>query len=246
MAMNELSVLAVVPARGGSKGIPRKNLKRVAGYSLVARAGMVAQKLPWLDAAVLSTDDEEIAEEGRRYGLSVPFLRPAELASDAATGVDTWRHAWIASEAYYGLQFDCSVLLQPTSPLRRPDQVELTLRTMLEEDRLSAATISSVPGHYVPEKLMRRDENGTLAYAHADGARYSNRQAAPAYFTRNGVCYAARREAVVDRREIIGPDCAGVLIVEASPNIDDPIDLEVADWLARMNESVALGAEAEA
>lgn len=245
MTMNGLSVLAVVPARGGSKGIPRKNMKRVAGYTLVARAAMVAQKLPWLDASVLSTDDEEIAEEGRRYGLAVPFLRPTELASDTATGIDTWRHAWISSEVHYGRRFDCSVLLQPTSPLRRPEQVELTLQTMLTEGRLSATTISSVPGHYVPEKLLRRHEDGTLAYAHADGARYSNRQAASAYFTRNGICYAARREAIVDRREIIGPDCAGVLIVEASPNVDDPIDLEVADWLARMNENIAVEAEAE-
>jgi CMP-N-acetylneuraminic acid synthetase len=116
MAMNGLSVLAVVPARGGSKGIPRKNLERVAGYSLVARAAMVARQLPWLDAAVLSTDDEEIAEEGRRYGISVPILRPADLASDTATGVAAWRHAWLASERHFDRQFDCSVLLQPTSP----------------------------------------------------------------------------------------------------------------------------------
>lgn len=237
MAINGLSVLAVVPARGGSKGIPRKNLKCVGGHSLVARAAMVVRKLPWLDAAVLSTDDDEIAEEGRRHGLSVPFLRPAELATDTATGVDAWRHAWLASEAHYGVLFDCSVLLQPTSPLRRPDQVELTLRTMLEEGRLSAATVSSVPGHYVPEKLLRRSASGTLAYAHAEGARHSNRQAAPLYFTRNGICYSAQREAIIERREIIGPDCVGVLIEEASPNIDDPVDLEVADWLARIREN---------
>lgn len=234
MTMDGLSVLAVVPARGGSKGIPRKNLMQVAGYSLVARAAMVAQKLPWLDAAVLSTDDEEIAEEGRRYGLATPFMRPAELASDIATGVAAWRHAWLASERHFERQFDCSVLLQPTSPLRRPEHVERTLRVMIDEGWMAAATVSSVPGHYVPEKLVRLDEAGAIAFVHPDGARHSNRQSAARYFARNGICYAARRMAVIDRLEIVERDCAGVLVEEFSPNIDEPIDLKIADWWARM------------
>ena len=238
MAMEGLSVIAVIPARGGSKGIPRKNLRHVAGHSLVARAAMVAQQLPWLDAAVLSTDDDEIATEGRRHGLAIPFVRPAELATDAATGLDTWRHAWLASEKCYGRQFDCSVLLQPTSPLRRAEQVEQTLRIRLEGGWLSAVTVSRVPGHYVPEKLLRRNDRGVLTYAHPSGPKHSNRQTAPEYFTRNGICYAARREAIVDRREIIGLNCAGVLIGEASPNIDDPIDLDIADWLARGEQNI--------
>lgn len=226
------SVLAVVPARGGSKGIPRKNLQRVAGHSLVARAALVARALSWLDAAVLSTDDAEIAEEGRRYGLAVPFLRPAELASDSATGLAAWRHAWLESEAHFGRQFECSVLLQPTSPLRRPQQVEQTLRTMLSGSWLAAATVSRVPGHFLPEKLLRMEESGAVAFWHPEGARHSNRQSAPAYYARNGICYAARREAVIDWQEIVGAHCAGVLIEEASPNIDEPIDLAFAEWLA--------------
>jgi CMP-N-acetylneuraminic acid synthetase len=238
MTMDGRRVLAVVPARGGSKGIPRKNLQRVAGYSLVARAAMVVRALQWLDAAVLSTDDEEIAEEGRRFGLAAPFLRPAELASDNATGVAAWRHAWLASEAHFGGRFDCSVLLQPTSPLRRPDQVTSTLTAMLAGGRAAAATVSRVPGHYVPEKLLRLDNLGTLSFVHPHGARYGNRQHAPAYYTRNGICYAARRDAVVDRQEIVERDCLGVLIDAFSPNIDDPIDLELADWFARTSPDV--------
>lgn len=233
MAYQGKTVLAVVPARGGSKGIPRKNLQEVAGRSLVGHAAMVAQALSWLDAAVLSTDDLEIAAEGRLFGLSVPFLRPPELASDWATGVATWRHAWLASEAHFGRNFDCSVLLQPTSPLRRPEQVTRTLEAMLEAERPAATTISRVPGHYVPEKLLRLDDAGRLSFVHPEGARHINRQSAPAYYTRNGICYAARRETVVERQEIVERDCLGVLIDEFSPNIDEPIDLAIADWFAR-------------
>ena len=101
MSWRNRSVLAVVPARGGSKGIPRKNLAQIGGKSLVAHAAGLVAELDWLDGAVLSTDDHEIAEEGVRHGLSVPFLRPPDLATDTARGVDTWRHAWLASEAFY-------------------------------------------------------------------------------------------------------------------------------------------------
>lgn len=244
MTMEGLRVLAVVPARGGSKGLPRKNLRPVAGYSLVARAAMVVQALPWLDEAVLSTDDAEIAEEGRRFGLAAPFVRPAELASDTATGVAAWRHAWLASEAHFGGTFDCAVLLQPTSPLRKPEQVTETLAAMLAGGYAAAATVSRVPGHFVPEKLLRLDASGTLSLVHPQGAQHSNRQSAPAYYTRNGICYAARREAVVDRQEIVERDCLGVLIDDFSPNIDEPIDLEIADWMARMSSHESGGCRA--
>ncbi len=235
------TVLAVVPARGGSKGIPRKNLCQVAGRSLVAHAAQFAASLAWLDAAVLSTDDAAIAEEGRRYGLATPFLRPAELSSDTARGVDAWRHAWLASETEYGCRFDCSILLQPTSPLRQIADIERTLETMLSKGHSAAATVSPVPGHYVPQKLLTMTD-GVLSFLHPEGALHSNRQSAPTCYARNGLCYAARREAVVDRGEIVERDCAGVLIDGYVVNIDEPIDLRIAEMLAQDNPGDDRGA----
>lgn len=232
MARHGRSVLAVIPARGGSKGIPRKNLCKVAGRSLVEHAAIVARALPWLDASVLSTDDPEIAEEGRRCGLDVPFLRPAELASDQATGVVAWRHAWLESETAFGRSFDCSILLQPTTPFRTAEDVTSTLDAMLAGDYRAATTVSRIPGHYAPEKLLLLDE-GRLAFLHPEGARYSNRQSIPAYYTRNGLCYAATRAAVVDRLEIVETDCVGVVTTGPVANIDEPIDLAFAEFLAR-------------
>jgi CMP-N,N'-diacetyllegionaminic acid synthase len=231
MTWRDRSVLAVVPARGGSKGLPRKNLRLVGGRSLVAHAAETVKQLRWLDGAVLSTDDPEIAEEGARNGLAVPFLRPADLASDTALGVDAWRHAWLASESFYERQFDCSVLLQPTSPLRRPEDVEMTLERMLSGAHRAAATVSPVPGHYVPEKMLRID-NGVLCFVHPEGAKHSNRQSAAACYVRNGLCYAAVRHAVVVSRQIVERDCAAVVTEGYVANIDEPVDLIVADYLA--------------
>ena len=99
MAYAGLSVLAVVPARGGSKSIPRKNLQKVGGVSLVGRAAHVARSLDWIDAAVISTDDDEITAEAVLRGLDAPFVRPADLSGDKATSVNMWRHAWLANTA---------------------------------------------------------------------------------------------------------------------------------------------------
>ena len=97
----DLSVLAVVPARGGSKGVPRKNLQLVGGVSLVGRAAQLAISLPWIDHTVVSTDDAEIGGEAICHGAAAPFLRPPELASDEARSEDVWRHAWLAAEDHY-------------------------------------------------------------------------------------------------------------------------------------------------
>lgn len=237
MSWNGLSVLAVIPARGGSKGIPRKNLQEVGGLSLVARAARVAGSLPWIDQAVLSTDDPEIADEGRRHGLDVPFLRPAELASDKAAAAAAWRHAWLAGEAHYGRRFDLSVWLQPTSPFRTPDDVERTMRALVDGGHKAAATVSRVPGHFTPHKILTMDDAGRLGHYLPEGAQIVARQQIPPYWYRNGLCYAVTRDTLVERGNIIEEDCAGVVIDGYVVNIDEPIELELARFLADRHQS---------
>lgn len=231
MALQGLSVLAVVPARGGSKSIPRKNLMPVAGLSLVGRAAAVAATLPWLDARIVSTDDAEIAEEALRHGLEAPFLRPAEISGDTATSVDMWRHAWTAAEVHYGRRFDLSVLLEPTSPLRRPEDVTRTVETLLQQDAKAAATVSRTPAHFTPHKTLTLDAAGRIGFYLAEGARHSLRQGIPAYYHRNGLCYALRRQTLVEEGRIIEDDCAAVVIERPVVNIDEPFELELAEWL---------------
>ena len=237
-------VLAVIPARGGSKGVPGKNLREVGGASLVARAAAVARAVPRVGPAVLSTDDPAIAAEGRRVGLDVPFVRPAELAGDLALGVDAWRHAWLASEEAFGRRFELSVLLEPSSPLRRAEDVERTLDAVLAGPHLAAATVSPTPAHFTPHKTLTIDEAGHLRPLLDPADSPSLRQLIPAQHHRNGLCYAARREAVVDARTIVEDRCVAVVVARPVVNVDTELDLELADWLLAREE--AGGAEAGA
>ncbi|HEV7372051.1 acylneuraminate cytidylyltransferase family protein [Arenibaculum sp.] len=224
-------MLAVVPARGGSKSVPGKNLRTVGGLSLVARAARVTGELSWLDGAVLSTDDPMIAEEGLRHGLSVPALRPAELATDTALSIDVWRHAWLEAERVNGMHYDVSILLEPTSPMREPADVVATLDAMIDGGHASAATVSRTPGHCTPHKTLTIGDEGVLAFYLSEGARYSLRQSIPKYYHRNGICYAARRETVVDAGLIIEKGCRAVVVDRPVVNVDEEIDLRFAEFL---------------
>jgi CMP-N-acetylneuraminic acid synthetase len=233
MALEGFSVLGVVPARGGSKGIVGKNLRRVGDVSLVGRAAQIMAAIPWLDARVVSTDDEAIAAEAVRHGIEAPFRRLTEYASDTAKSVDMWRHAWNASEQYYDRQFDISVLLEPTSPLRTVDDVEKTVRTLLSKKTRSAATVSRTPAHYTPQKTLIVSQDGKLSFYVQNGAEFTLRQDIPAYYHRNGACYAVWRPTLLDQGEILGDDCAAVIIERELVNIDTPLDLWLADKMAR-------------
>jgi CMP-N-acetylneuraminic acid synthetase len=233
MAYEDFKILAVIPARGGSKGIPRKNLCQIAGISLVDHAAKVAQSLEWIDRTVLSTDDEEIAREGRNCGLEVPFMRPQELASDTARSHDVWKHVWLTSEEHFKEHYDISVLLEPTSPLRRPEDITLTVRTLVESGCAAAATVSRAPAHFTPHKCLALDENGIIGFYHQNGRQFSIRQEIPDYYFRNGICYALKRYTLIEKNMILEENCKAVIIARPIVNIDDPHDLEYAEFLFR-------------
>ncbi len=227
--------MAVVPARGGSKSIPRKNLAIVGGISLVGRAGELAASLPWIDQAIISTDDVEIAAEATRHGLDAPFQRPDELAGDKSTSTDMWRHAWLAAEAHYGQRFDLSILLEPTSPMRRGEDITRCVQTLLDSGHKAAATVSPTPAHFTPHKTLKVDSSGVLGSYLAEG-RHAQRQSIPAYYHCNGICYALRRATLVDEGHIMEDDCIAVVIDRPIVNIDEPFELELAEWLLDREE----------
>jgi CMP-N-acetylneuraminic acid synthetase len=230
MAYRGQTLLALVPARGGSKGIPKKNLRHIGGVSLVGRAGDLLRDMDFVDARVLSTDDSEIAREGKAHGLDVPFMRPADIASDTANSIDVWRHAWLASEAHYGKRFDVSILLEPTSPLRRAQDVTAALDRLLDGNHRTAVTVSRAPAHFTPHKCLTVAD-GRIGFYYSEGAKHSIRQTIPAYYFRNGICYAVRRQAIVEEGAIFGDACAAVVIDRPIVNIDEPLDLELAEFL---------------
>jgi CMP-N,N'-diacetyllegionaminic acid synthase len=225
-------VFALVPARGGSRGVPRKNLSELAGRTLLAHVAEVVATLPWLDASLLSTDDEEIAAEGRRVGLDVPFLRPAELATDVARAADVWSHAWRFLEGRDQVIYDAAVLLEPSCPLRTGEDVTRTLAAMLDGGHAAAATISRTPARFNAYKAVRRGEGGVLEpVLGADGLE-PIRQLTPEHHHRNGACYAVRRATLLERGHVFEHDCIGVPVARPLVNIDEPEDLELARWLS--------------
>jgi CMP-N,N'-diacetyllegionaminic acid synthase len=221
-------VFALVPARGGSKGVPRKNLAALGGHTLIARAAAVARRLDWLDQAILSTDDEEMAEEGRAHGLTVPFMRPPELADDLSQAVDVWQHAWLELERRTGVTFSFSVLLEPSCPLRRPDDVTRTVAALVDGDHDAAATISPTPARFNAFKAVIPDERGVLHPAFGAAGQEMIRQLTPDHYHRNGACYAVRRSTLVDHGRVTERDCVGVPVEHTIVNIDEPLDLEIA------------------
>lgn len=232
MAYAGLSVLAVVPARGGSKSIPRKNLQPVGGVSLVGRAARIARSLDWIDAAVISTDDAAIRAEAVAHGLDAPFVRPDDIAGDQATSVDMWRHAWLACEQHYGRRFDLSVLLEPTSPLRTAEDVTRTVQALVDGNHAAAATVSPTPAHYTPHKTLTVT-GGRIGFYLEGGQRFALRQSIPRYYHRNGLCYALRRKTLVEDGHILEDDAAAVIVERPVVNIDEAFELELAEFLLR-------------
>jgi len=226
-------VLAVVPARGGSKTIPRKNLAKLGGKTLVAIAADMALSLPWVDRAILSTDDGEIAEEGRFSGLEVPFSRPFELADDKSNSIDAWRHAWLMAELHYGVCFDYSILLEPTSPMRTSGDIERCMELVGSDQFDSAVTVSRTPAHYTPHKTLTISDEGVVGFYLKNGNEYSLRQSIPPYFHRNGLCYATSRDCLINKGVLLGGNCSAVIVERPVVNIDELIDLSFAEFLMR-------------
>ncbi|CAE7405488.1 GNE [Symbiodinium microadriaticum] len=230
-------VLAVIPARGGSKGIPKKNLQIVGGRSLIARAADICAAVPAISYALLSTDDQTMASEGLKHGLKVPFLRPADLSSDTASSVDVWHHAWRMAEEETGKTFEVSVLLEPTSPLRLPMDVERALLA-IAQGASSAVTVSKTPSHFTPHKTLRIETDGSLGFFREDGGEHIRRQTIPAFYHRNGACYAIRRDRLFQTRQIIGAGTVPVVIDRPMVNIDEPEELAFANWLLLQKEGI--------
>jgi CMP-N-acetylneuraminic acid synthetase len=226
------NILAVIPARGGSKGIPRKNLCKFDGVSLVARAVRITKSLTWIDKVVLSTDDREIAEEGRKYGAEVPFLRPSKLAGDTSKSVDVWRHALIEAEKYYNTSFKISILLEPTSPFREPRHVEEVVKKLVVGGYDSVLTVSETDSKNHPLKQMVIKDKHVGYYEEVGRSIIARQQLTPVYH-RNGVAYAIMRKCLVEQKTIIGPNTSAVVIDGPLVNIDTEFDFKLAEYFLK-------------
>lgn len=228
-----MRILAIIPARGRSKGIPRKNVRLLAGRPLLQYTAEAALAGRCLTRVVLSTEDEEIAEVGRRCGLDVPFLRPLELALDDTPTLPVLQHAVGALEKD-GARFDAICLLQPTSPFRTPDDIDGCINLLIESGADSVVTVLPVPHEHNPHWVYFQDENGFLRLSTGETTPIPQRQLLPPAFHREGSIYVTRRDVLMEQNSLYGSKVVGFpMDPRRSVNIDTMGDWDRADALLR-------------
>jgi CMP-N-acetylneuraminic acid synthetase len=224
-------ILGLIPARGGSKRVPRKNLAPLGGKPLIAHAIENARGSGRLSRTILSTDDEEIREIAGRFGADVPFLRPAELSGDDSPTIDVVLHALGVVEDAEEKRYDYVCVLEPTAPFRTARDIDSALSLLLSEGTDSVIGLSPV-GYTNPARLRVMRDNRVHLWAPElwqEGRRTQDldRTYAPA-----GGLFACRRDVVVGGRTLHGrSQCGYIFPPERALDIDTPFDLAFAEFL---------------
>jgi CMP-N-acetylneuraminic acid synthetase len=230
-----MNVLALIPARGGSKNIPHKNITPLAGRPLLAYTCEAALRSHSLTRVVLSTDDEDIARVGRTCGVEVPFRRPSELAQDDTPSLPVAQHAMRWLVEHEGWRADVLVLLQPTSPLRQAYHIDEALQQMIQADADTVVSVVEVPHRFSPYSIMQLQGDGWLHDFWREALPFDRfrRQNLPVLYARNGPAILASRAAVLfERQSFYGQRVIPyVMGEEDSLDIDTHFDLRLAEWL---------------
>lgn len=221
--LNNRRVLAIVPARGGSKGIPGKNLMSVAGKPLFQWLAETLEEIDEIDRAVVSTDSEEIALLARKFGLDCPFYRPDYLSGDRVGDIPVLTHALEETERILGEVFDLVLMLQVTSPLRTPRDIRESLKLLEEKNADSVWTVSPVDLSFHPLKQISLRPDGRAEYFDGEGAQIIARQQLSQTYFRNGSCYVLTRDQLLVAKSLMGERTFG--LVSEGPRVSiDSID----------------------
>lgn len=242
-----MKVLGIIPARGGSKGIPRKNIRPVAGKPLLAWTAEAALRSR-LDRLILSSDDEEIMAVAKAHGIEVPFRRPAPLAKDDTPGIDVVLHAVRTLGETEDYRPDAVMLLQPTSPLRRAGHIDRAIELLAADPKAtSVVSVVRAPHNMTPESLMVAGPEGSVERLSQWSERNNLRQHKPVYYARNGAAvYLVRTGVLLGENTLFGKRILPLEMErEDSVDIDDRFDLEICEYLLgrRAEESTSVRGE---
>ncbi len=228
-----MRVLGLVPARGGSKGVPRKNIRLLGGKPLLQYTAEAALAARSLARVVLSTEDEEIAAVGRACGLDVPFMRPAELARDDTPSLPVVQHALRWLEAA-GDRYDAVCLLQPTTPLRRAEDIDGAVELLERTGADSVISFVDV-GEKHPARMKYIEADGrVIDPPFAEQFEGQRRQDLPKLYLREGSIYLTRVSVIMEQGSFKGHDCRAWLIPpERACNIDSLFDFFIAEQMLR-------------
>ena len=214
-------VLALITARGGSKGLPRKNVLPVGGKPLIAWTILAALKASIVDQVVLSSDDDEIIETAKKYGCAVPFRRPDKLASDNANSIDVIMHTLDHLPG-----FDYVILLQPTSPLRTSTDICAAFDLLKECDAPSCVSVCEVDQS--PYWMFRITEGNKMEKIIKDESKATRRQDLPSIYMLNGAIYIAEVNWLRQTNSFLGEGCVAYLMPkERSLDIDNADDFDI-------------------
>ena len=233
-----MNTLGVITARGGSKGLPGKNIKELGGKPLLAWSIEAAHKSKQLDRLILSTEDEEIANVGRKYNIDVPFKRPNELASDTTHTPEILINALDEMDKIDGVKYDVIVLLQPTVPFRTSEHIDNAIEKF---EASSFDSLITVQNQEYPPWWMFRLENDQLhtAFEYKDKINVFNleRQQFPSIYKPNGSVYVTYSKLIRKYHQLVNPDSCGYLLIEDENqiNIDTPIDFMIAEAIVQKN-----------
>ena len=222
--IDEKTVLAIIPARGGSKGIKGKNMVKVCGKPLLTWSIEQAKASLYIDRLILSSEDEEIIKAARAYGCEVPFIRPKELATDISPTIDCIHHAMENLDRIY----DYLVLLQVTSPLRTPEDIDNCISICHAEGVPSCISFTEVDKS--PFWMYKMLNNSRMVPLMDPDDRPSRRQDAPKYYVKNGAVYVAKWNWLRENDTFMTDEVFPYIMPkERSLDIDSPVDLVILD-----------------
>lgn len=223
--INNKTVVAIIPARGGSKGVKRKNLRNVGGKPLIAWTIEEARKSKYLDRVILSSEDDEIIDIAMKYGCDVPFKRPVELARDDTPGIEPVLHA--LSQI---IRYDYVVLLQPTSPLRNADDIDKCIANCISINALSLVSVKELDTS--PYWMLKLDYNGNIHPLLNKWEESKRRQELPVVYALNGAVYVAKYEWLIKNRNFLSKDTKTYIMpAERSIDIDSEFDLKMVNYI---------------
>lgn len=226
--IKKYKILAVIPARGGSKGIPSKNIIDVGGKPLIKYTIDAAIGSTSVTHCVVSTDSDEIADVALACGALVPFKRPAHLSSDEALSLPVIQHAVYLMEAKHGYKYDIVVMLQPTTPLRQTEDIDDAINLLCKTNADSVISVVSVESYH-PLRMKRVVDGHLINYIEQGYEDMRPRQSLPPVYIRNGAVYAVKRDVLMNDNSFTGTDCrAHIMNSERSVNIDTYEDLVLA------------------
>jgi N-acylneuraminate cytidylyltransferase/CMP-N,N'-diacetyllegionaminic acid synthase len=227
-------MLSIIPARGGSKGLPGKNIRPLCGIPLIAYTLDAALKSKAVDRVIVSTDDDRIAQIAKRYGAEIPFLRPKKLAQDSSLAIDNYIYTLDRINAENSIQYDEFVVLQPTSPLRTAADIDDAARLFREKNADSVISVCQAP--HPPQWAKKVDSSGLLKNYYGMHTGDKNRQDLVPAFVPNGAIFILKLSIIKFHRSYYTDKTyAFIMARERSVDIDSSMDFEFAEFLMHRN-----------